>query len=376
MFKLFAWSDAFVSGVRQVDEQHKVLIDLINRVGEVCISEREINQRDYERACAALMDYAREHFADEEAYMERCGLDPRFQRTHRAAHEAFVKRVEHMSGARQSMSAQEMHAVLDYLVCWLTDHILVVDLSATRQGEAIAAGMTPEQAYERDMQDSQPSSEPVASALRGLLWRFAESNAKLRELNHELEQRVERRTADLAYANRQLRILSNQDDLTGLPNHRYAVATLDVMWTQAREEGVPFAILLLDADRFKAVNDRHGHALGDELLRQIAQRLRDAVRGSDTVCRFGGDEFLIICPRTDGESAVRVAQKVLDAQTPFHAHDGSPCWDGALSIGVAALSPAVGSIEALLEQADRALYQAKLHTGGSYILASGLREAS
>lgn len=374
MFNLFTWNDAFVTAVPLVDEQHRVLVDLINRLGELCTSAKDIGQRDFVEARDALIDYAEAHFRDEETFMEERGLDPRFQRTHRAAHWAFVKRVQHM-GSSSDQSPRSMHAVLDYLVCWLTDHILVVDLSMARQEQAIRAGKSPQQAYDEDMQLTRPSAEPVTAALRGLLWKLAESNDKLRTLNHEFEQRVEERTADLAYANRQLRMLSNQDDLTGLPNHRYAVATLTQLWEKAGAESVPFAVLLLDADRFKIVNDRHGHAVGDELLRHLAQRLRDAVRSSDIVCRFGGDEFLVICPDSNRDCAVKVAQYLLDAQTPFFAHGLDPCWDGALSIGVATLEPGIDSIQALLEAADRALYRAKQHGGGRFALDEGPRAA-
>ncbi|MBX3689140.1 diguanylate cyclase [Dokdonella sp.] len=372
MFNLFTWNDAFVTAIPLVDEQHRVLVDLINQLGELCTSAKDIGQRDFVAARDALVAYAEAHFRDEEAHMAKCGLDPRFQRTHCAAHWAFVKRVQHLGGGAEQ-SPRSMHAVLDYLVCWLTDHILVVDLSMARQEQAILAGKSPQQAYDEDMQFTRPSAEPVTAALRGLLWKLAESNDQLRKLNHELEQRVEERTADLDYANRQLRILSNQDDLTGLPNHRYAVTMLDHLWALAAD--TPFAILLLDADRFKVVNDKHGHAIGDELLRHLAQRLRDAVRSSDIVCRFGGDEFLVICPDSNRDCAIKVAQFVLDAQTPFFAHGQEPCWDGALSIGVATVGPGIDSIQALLESADRALYRAKQNGGSRFALDEGPRAA-
>ncbi len=370
MFKLFTWSDAFATAVPLVDEQHKVLVDLINRLGESFISSSDTQGEAYRTAHRALVQYTRDHFGDEETYMERFGLDPSFVRMHRHSHRAFVERLEITGSPDATTLAQDLPSLLDYLVCWLTDHILIVDQSMVRQGQHIQQGWSATAALEAEMQRSRTHAEPATEALRVLLWKLAESNTSLRTLNRELEQRIEQRTADLALANQQLRILSNQDDLTGLPNHRFAVASLHEQWTKARDTATPLAILLLDADRFKPVNDTHGHAVGDLLLRDLAHRLRNAVRSTDVVCRFGGDEFLIICPHTDGEGATRIARSVLDAQAPFFTPDAQPCWDGAVSIGVAQMLPAMGSIEALLESADQALYRAKQHAGGSFVNAT------
>ncbi|HNE73220.1 MAG TPA: GGDEF domain-containing protein, partial [Giesbergeria sp.] len=171
------------------------------------------------------------------------------------------------------------------------------------------------------------------------------------------------------YANRQLQMLSSQDDLTGLPNRRFAVAALNELWAEARRDGTPMSVLLLDADHFKPVNDQFGHAVGDELLRHLAQRLRNAVRSSDIVCRIGGDEFLVICPRSNLHGAVRAAQKILDSQEPFLTAQAQPCWDGSLSIGIAEVDAAMLHTEDLLKRADRALYEAK-QKGGSRAMTS------
>ena len=96
---------------------------------------------------------------------------------------------------------------------------------------------------------------------------------------------------------------------------------------------------------------------------------RNAVRSSDIVCRIGGDEFLVICPRSNLHGAVRAAQKILDSQEPFLTAQAQPCWDGSLSIGIAEVDASMLHTEDLLKRADRALYEAK-QKGGSRAMTS------
>ena len=369
MTALFAWNDAFVTHLPSVDEQHRKLVDLINGLSELCMSAEDIHPRDFEAARDALARYAQEHFSDEEWHMQRSGVDPRHQEQHCAAHRGFLREVQMLGNVNHGISAERTRNLLDYLVHWLTYHILGIDQSMARQALAIRAGKTPAQAYEDDTRESLADQEPLIHALRGLLQMLSLSNAELRKFNHDLEQRVAQRTADLEYANRQLQMLSSQDDLTGLPNRRFAVAALNELWAEARRDGTPMSVLLLDADHFKPVNDQFGHAVGDELLRHLAQRLRNAVRTSDIVCRLGGDEFLVICPRSNLHGAVRAAQKILDSQEPFLTAQAQPCWDGSLSIGIAEVDAAMLHTEDLLKRADRALYEAK-QKGGSRAMTS------
>lgn len=365
MTALFVWSDAFVTRLPSVDEQHQKLVDLINGLSELCMSAEDIHPRDFESARDALLRYAQEHFSDEEWHMERSGLDARHQAQHRAAHQAFLNKVLLLGNVNHGMSTDRVRNLLDYLVHWLIYHILGIDQSMARQAHAIRAGETPLQAYEDDLRASLADQEPLIDALRGLLQMLSVSNAELRKFNHELEQR----TADLEYANRQLQMLSSQDDLTGLPNRRFAVAALNELWAEARRDGTPMSVLLLDADHFKPVNDQFGHAVGDELLRHLAQRLRNAVRTSDIVCRIGGDEFLVVCPRSNIHGAARAAEKILESQQPFLTAQAQPCWDGSLSIGIAEVDAAMLHTEDLLKRADRALYEAKQKGGGRAVAA-------
>ncbi|MBV9281831.1 MAG: diguanylate cyclase [Chloroflexi bacterium] len=112
------------------------------------------------------------------------------------------------------------------------------------------------------------------------------------------------------------------DSLTGLPNRTLLRDRLEQALHRARRQGTPFALLLLDLDRFKEVNDTFGHHYGDLLLRQLGGRLRGVVRESDTVGRLGGDEFAVVLPDTDAQGAVAAARKVRKALRPRFVLDG------------------------------------------------------
>lgn len=156
--------------------------------------------------------------------------------------------------------------------------------------------------------------------------------------------------------------LAHFDPLTGLPNRLLLQDRLQQMLRSAQRHERPCAVLYLDLDHFKDINDSLGHGVGDELLRRIAQRLRRELRADDTVARVGGDEFVILLPETPREAAEEVARKLLEAlQRPLDL-PGAPSYQTSLSIGVA-LYPEHGTeADTLLAHADTAMYAAK-HAG-------------
>ena len=110
-----------------------------------------------------------------------------------------------------------------------------------------------------------------------------------------------------------LRGLAATDALTGLTNHRGFQEILATELELARRAGLPLALVTMDLDNFKLVNDTHGHPFGDEVLRAVGKKLRGAVRATDTAARVGGEEFALILPGTDGETAYRIAERARQA---------------------------------------------------------------
>jgi two-component system cell cycle response regulator len=151
------------------------------------------------------------------------------------------------------------------------------------------------------------------------------------------------------------------DALTGLFNRRYMETHLAALVEQAAARGKPIALLLLDIDYFKAINDGHGHDAGDDVLREFALRIRKAIRNIDLACRYGGEEFVIVMPETDMAVATMVAERLRRriATEPFSIQQGTRNLDVTISIGIAAHSGADDNAPAMLKRADIALYRAK-----------------
>lgn len=182
-----------------------------------------------------------------------------------------------------------------------------------------------------------------------------------RELALRLQSLLRRkRAADRQRARMQDNLrLAMVDPLTGLYNRRYAVPHLRDIAARAGENGNSFAVMVIDLDRFKLVNDRYGHAAGDEVLVEIARRLTANLREGDLLARIGGEEFLVVLPASDRPDARAVAERLCHAveERPITLPSGQVL-RVTVSIGVA-VSNGGGSIEAIVEQADQAMLQSK-----------------
>jgi two-component system cell cycle response regulator len=154
--------------------------------------------------------------------------------------------------------------------------------------------------------------------------------------------------------------LAVTDELTGLYNRRYFDRHLSIMLEKAREQGRDMAVMLIDMDFFKSVNDNHGHDIGDAVLKEFAQRLRRNIRGVDLACRFGGEEFVVLMPDTDWRQAQGVAERVRQAvaEKGFATGSGRPL-SLTVSVGLALNESETDTPEIMLKRADVALYRAK-----------------
>ena len=162
-------------------------------------------------------------------------------------------------------------------------------------------------------------------------------------------------------AEERLQRVAHRDTLTGLPNRLLFNDRLDQAISLGKRDSRPFALLYLDLDRFKPVNDALGHTAGDELLKAVATRIRHQLRESDTVARVGGDEFTVILPAITGrEEAETVARKIIAAlAVPFQLGSRKQSVDIGISIGIAVYPADALSADALVRAADTAMYRAK-----------------
>jgi len=217
-------------------------------------------------------------------------------------------------------------------------------------------------ASEGDLQAVQPlldmtsahSQSPIVTALAES---FARMVVKLEAREYELECTIQDLLAVKAELER-----ANYDPLTHLPNRVIARDRLNQGVLHAKRNSRQLAVLYMDLDKFKWVNDNLGHPAGDELLLQVAQRGLACIRDSDTLARLGGDEFLCVLPNIDGQQAAEdLAQRFVDAMNqPFTLRDGV-AHIGA-SVGIAMYPVHGTTVDQLIEFADAALYFAK-HAG-------------
>lgn len=231
------------------------------------------------------------------------------------------------------------------------------ELARNEPMPAVSKALEMNQAVEKKVQEASDNLTAVNQALEGEL---RERNLVEHQLAAALEQEQSARHAAL------------HDVLTGLPNRALFNDRLEHGLAQAKRHGWALAVMFVDIDEFKAINDNYGHDVGDSVLKVTAQRLVESTRGNDTVSRHGGDEFLFLLTEIDDERIIsKVAGKMLDTIcTPHEARESvaMPCIRA--SVGIAIYPRDGADADALVKSADDAMYLAKRSKSG-YAFASG-----
>jgi diguanylate cyclase (GGDEF)-like protein len=182
---------------------------------------------------------------------------------------------------------------------------------------------------------------------------------RLRQDGEENHAKVQAMAAELAISNRRLQEVALTDDLTQIANRRAGAAAAATAWGAARRQHLPLSMISIDLDHFKAVNDRHGHASGDLVLKAVAQALRAVVRQEDMLCRWGGEEFLVVSLNVPLRDAVQAATRYRDAVRELRIRIGTVTLAPTISLGVATMDGTTPDLDHLLSAADKALYAAK-----------------
>ena len=199
-----------------------------------------------------------------------------------------------------------------------------------------------------------------------VLGHMLENNRLLRTMEHAVEDRTRQLEAALREAEqlkRRYEQLSNVDELTGLHNRRFFFPEAESALAHSMRYGHPFSLMLVDVDRFKTINDQHGHAIGDMVLKDIASTLKEQVREVDIIARFGGEEFVVALPSTDAGGGRQLAERVRSKVGALAWQTEHGMLGATISIGITDLEGRVGPareiLEALLREADEAMYLAK-----------------
>lgn len=173
-----------------------------------------------------------------------------------------------------------------------------------------------------------------------------------------LRRRLSAQKKDLEAALAQIRVLATQDELTGLVNRRHMTELLAAEHTRVRRSTTPMALVLLDIDWFKRINDQHGHGAGDAVLKTFAATVRSQLRSTDVLARWGGEEFLLMMPGMERVQATRCIERVRQGLKQTSLEHVAPGLQVNFSAGLCTCG-ATDSVEAAIEHADQALYRAK-----------------
>jgi len=192
----------------------------------------------------------------------------------------------------------------------------------------------------------------------GYVVTFTDITERIQEQDR-LETLVEERTRELSLSNQELQRLATLDPMLGIANRKRLMEQGAIECRRAARDRTPLAALMIDVDHFKDINDRYGHAVGDEVLHEISRRILEAIRATDLLSRFGGEEFSVLLPNTPLAGARIIAERIreLVSARPVETHAGLA--RVSVSIGVSERLDDEADIAAALDRADGGLYKAK-----------------
>ena len=249
---------------------------------------------------------------------------------------------------------------------WQQDEQIFSDRESNEQEEEFtdAAGIHRRIATKRSLHSDSGGNLFLVGVIRDITEQ-KEREAELQRLAEDLK----RRNAELKLSEGHMRHMANHDVLTGLANRKLFEEKLQEGLVLAQANEKMLATFFLDLDGFKQINDTLGHDTGDLVIKEVGQRLKKSLRGTDTVARLGGDEFTIILPEIPSKGvAIRVAEKVIAAVTqPLPVKESE--LNVTLSLGISLYPEHGQTLEALVKSADRAMYQAKIQGKNRYLLA-------
>ncbi|UCD71602.1 MAG: GGDEF domain-containing protein [Syntrophobacterales bacterium] len=209
--------------------------------------------------------------------------------------------------------------------------------------------------------------------------RWEDKNRELKSYNRELlalKELYKERARELRTVMEKLEEVSITDDLTMIYNHRYLISRLSYEFERARRYGFSIALIMLDIDHFKVYNDNNGHLAGDDALRKVAGLIDGAIRETDIVGRYGGEEFAVILLHADLIKMAEIAERIRRTieEAPFPNEELQPMGKITVSIGGSCLSDNMETMENLIKSADEALYKAKRNGRNQVTIEKGLSE--
>lgn len=202
-------------------------------------------------------------------------------------------------------------------------------------------------------------SKPIRNRVLAARLRAGHRVIRLQQEIERDREEIRRFAAELAVTNRRLQEVALTDQLTGLRNRRYAIDRVAQEWATSIRSRRPLSCMVVDLDSFKQINDTHGHDVGDAVLKHAANAINASLRSQDVVARTGGDEFLVLCPDTELQAALRCAERIRQSVCAHEVPVNGLRLRTSISVGVAQRDGAMPDPDAMIKRADQGAYVAK-----------------
>lgn len=356
--EFFPWNDNFETDVKEIDEQHKVLVELLNKLGNTLTNE---NYNKMEKIFEELSKYADYHFYCEELIWEKYfNKNELLIVNHKKNHDSFmVKVLEIKEKNKESDLDKVLEEVLMFLIKWLAFHILDEDkrlayiIKYVNEGYHLSEAM-----YKTDIL----MNGSMKVLIDNILTMYNSLSSKALDLIRERKARIKAQE-ELSKINKRLEELSITDQLTGLYNRRYFEEIIDKEIKSCKKEKNYLGIILFDIDYFKKLNDTYGHQQGDVALKSISKCMKKiAKKVNNYAFRLGGEEFCIITIDRNKKGAYCLSKILKDEVAKLRIENiNSPTNKFlTISIGVESLIPSNSdNLDSFMLSVDRKLYQAK-----------------
>ncbi|MBZ7987286.1 GGDEF domain-containing protein [Campylobacter canadensis] len=363
MLSLFNWGREYETNLENVDAQHFYLVNLINDIIAKS-SEKTLSKIELNEAFEGILEYTNYHFSEEEKLMKEKKIYDDFYKEHKNNHKLFIEQVKQFyAEIGDNVSSNALQNLVEFLISWLGFHILGQDKMMAKQIELIDKGFDAQSAYYEVANSQSSQTSPLIKALNGLLNVVIKRNNELLELKRNLELKVQERTRELSESNDKLQVLALSDSLTKIANRRQLFNIMKIILKEAQTHNFVTSGVMIDLDNFKEVNDNFGHDMGDKVLIEFTNLIKESIRTDDIFARLGGDEFFILLPNTDSKGAFVLMQNILNKIIKMRVRVGdgeNDFWKSSASMGIATIyADNIKDENTFIKMTDIAVYEAK-----------------
>ncbi|MBX3616129.1 GGDEF domain-containing protein [Nitrosomonas sp.] len=362
--EVFPWNENLDTGIAIIDEQHKRLVLLLNQLADTLVRGNVVEINDI---FTKLTQYAEFHFETEEVIWAEHFGDDSWLSSHQLSHSSFLPKVLELkeNGSTQSHT-EVIERIILFLIRWLAFHILDSDKRMAYFIQYRNKDLSFDDAKIAADKKMSGSIRLVIETVMRMYDSLSSTTLKLMRESHErlaIEKELHKANKQLLKANLRLEALAITDQLTDLHNRRHFNNVFTRELKRAKRDKIPLALIMLDIDHFKKVNDHLGHSAGDRVLIQVSQKLKEIChRPGDFPFRLGGEEFCILAANLNHQGTVEFAEiirkEIEDLNIPVQ-HSSTQQY---LTVSVGCVTQIPGktdTIDSFMSVADIRLYKAK-----------------